>query len=76
MPSLKAMVPPWLKRGLIAAEAAGYRLTLALLMPLNALLARLLARRRIPGAVLHISAMVHVPFHTVRILREHGVRAD
>jgi hypothetical protein len=70
------MVPAPLKRWLLGAESAGYHATLALLMPVNVLLARLLAARRTPGSVLHISAMVHVPFHTVRILREHGVRAD
>ena len=76
MTSLKALIPERQKRWLLQAEAAGYHVTLALLMPVNVLLARLLARRRMPGAVLHISSMVHVPFHTVRILREHGVHAD
>lgn len=42
----------------------------------NAILVR---RRRadvVPGSVLHISWMVHVPWHTTRILRKQGVNAD
>jgi hypothetical protein len=76
MPSIKAMVPGWIKGVLVAVEAAGYRTTLAVLMPVNQVLARLLARRVVPGSVLHVSVMVHVPYYMVRILREHGVRAD
>ncbi len=74
--SIKSMVPGWLKRLLIGAEAAGYRATLAALMPVNHLIARLLARKVPREAVLHVSVMVHVPYYTVRILREHGVCAD
>jgi hypothetical protein len=65
-----------IKRALLAAEDLGYRATLAMLMPVNHLLARLLARRVRPGSVLHVSAMVHVPYYMSRILREHGVDAD
>jgi hypothetical protein len=64
-----------LTRTLIAAERAGYALTLALLTPINHLLARRLALRVVPGSVLHVSALVHVPYYTVRILRQHGVSA-
>ena len=53
-----------------------YAVTVASLKPLNALLARLRARVFVPGSVLHISYMGHVPFQTVQILREHGIRAD
>jgi hypothetical protein len=74
--AIKALVPAWLKRGLLRAEAAGYRLALAALMPANYALARLLTRRVVPGSVLHVSAMVHVPFYMVRILRQQGVNAD
>lgn len=65
-----------LKRTLLAIEECGYRVALLAMMPLNHLLARLLARRVTPGSVLHVSAMVHVPYYMSRILREHGVDAD
>lgn len=73
---MRALLPDWLTRLLVPAEAFVYHVTLAALMPVNLLLARLFARRYVPGAVLHISALVHVPYYTVRILREHGVHAD
>jgi glycosyltransferase involved in cell wall biosynthesis len=53
-----------------------YRATLALLWPVNALLAGIRAGAFTPGAVLHISYLGHVPFHTVEALRADGVRAD
>jgi hypothetical protein len=53
-----------------------YPACLALLWPLNQLLSRLLKGRVVPGSVLHISYMGHIPYQSVRILREHGVRAD
>ena len=52
------------------------RASLVALTPVNALLARVMAARAVPGSVLHVSALVHVPYYTVRILREHGVTAD
>lgn len=69
-------LPQWIKRPLLALESIGYRITAAALLPVNLVLARLLARRVVRGSVLHVSGMVHVAFHTVRILREHGVNAD
>jgi len=69
-------VPPSIKRFLLAGEAASYSLVVAAATPLNAALARLLKRRVVLGSVLHLSGMVHVAFHTVRLLREHGVKAD
>lgn len=66
----------WAKRVLLAIEDAGYRATVAALWPVNRALAALLAGRVSPGTVLHVSAMVHVPYYTVRILRAHGVHAD
>jgi hypothetical protein len=53
-----------------------YPACLALLWPLNQLLARVLAGRFVPGSVLHVSYMGHIPHQSVRILRQHGVRAD
>lgn len=53
-----------------------YPACLALLWPLNQLLARIMAGRFVPGSVLHVSYMGHIPYQSVRILREHGVRAD
>lgn len=32
--------------------------------------------RVIPGSVLHISYLVHIPYYTTRVLRRQGVRAD
>lgn len=69
-------MPDWLKHALIGLERAVYQLSLAALMPINVLLARMLAGRVTRGSVLHVAAMVHVPFYTVGILREHGVNAD
>jgi len=46
------------------------------LYPINWLLSEVLRCRVKQGSVLHISGMVHVAFHTVRLLREHGVNAD
>ena len=69
-------MPDPVRRGLLAAEALGYRVTLAALMPVNYLLARVLAARVAPGSVLHVSSMVHVPYYMVRILREQGIQAD
>lgn len=70
------LVPEGLRRALLGAEALGYRVTLFVLMPVNHLLARLFATRFVRGSVLHVSAMVHVPYYTVKILRAHGVDAD
>ena len=69
-------LPLWAKRVLRAIEDAGYRATVVALWPVNRAMAALLADRVTPGTVLHMSSMVHVPYYTVRILREHGVNAD
>lgn len=53
-----------------------YPACLALLWPFNQLLSRILARRFEPASVLHVSYMGHIPYQSVRILRDHGVRAD
>lgn len=47
-----------------------------MLRPVNAMLVPLLRRRVVPGSVLHISYMVHVPWHAVEVLRREGVNAD
>lgn len=47
-----------------------------MLQPLNFLLAIVLRHRVRPRSVLHISAMVHVPWQTTRLLRAQGWRAD
>lgn len=52
-----------------------YPTCLALLWPVNQLLARLLAGRYEPGSVLHVSYMGHIPYQAVQALRAHGVRA-
>ena len=53
-----------------------YPACLVLLWPLNQLLARIMRGRFVPGSVLHVSYMGHIPHQSVRILREYGVRAD
>ena len=53
-----------------------YPTCLALLWPLNQLLTLVMRNRYVPGSVLHISYMGHIPHQTVRILRAHGVAAD
>lgn len=73
---LRTSLPSWLRRLLVWAEAGAYRASLVALMPVNHLLARVMAWRTPAKSVLHVSALVHVPYHTVRILREHGVSAD
>jgi hypothetical protein len=73
---IASWLPSWLKRSLLGIEEHGYRLTVAALSPINRVLASVLARRVVPRAVLHVSAMVHVPYYTTRILREHGINAD
>jgi hypothetical protein len=73
---IASWLPSWLKRSLLSIEEHGYRLTVAAMSPINRVLASVLAKRVVPRAVLHVSAMVHVPYYTTRILREHGVNAD
>jgi hypothetical protein len=53
-----------------------YPACLALLWPVNQLLAIVMRSRFVPGSVLHVSYMGRIPHQTVRILREHGVAAD
>jgi hypothetical protein len=66
-PVYRRFVPGWETR---------YQLGLSILAPLNALLAVLLRGRVFRNSVLHISYMVHIPFDTTRLLREHGMKAD
>jgi len=73
---LRAWLPPALHRRLTRMDAAIYRWGIAAVSPLNRLLARRLAGRYRPGSVLHVSALVHVPYYMTRILRDHGVAAD
>jgi len=53
-----------------------YMVSIACLMPLNWAMSLLRRNRFTPRSVLHISHMVHIPYQTTRILREHGVKAD
>ena len=56
--------------------ATVHGLSVALLYPLNAIYLRWLAPKPHPNSVLHVSYMVHVPHHTVELLRRHGMKAD
>lgn len=49
---------------------------LRLIAVVNAILVPILRRRVLRNSVLHVSYMVHIPYHTTRLLRRHGVRAD
>jgi hypothetical protein len=51
-------------------------LALAVLWPLNQVLVRVRRSAFTPGAVLHVSYMVHIPWLTVNVLRAHGLKAD
>ena len=54
----------------------GYDATILCLLPINLMLVPVFRRRYDPHSVLHISYMIHVPYHTVQILRQQGVKAD
>jgi hypothetical protein len=47
-----------------------------LLFPLNFLLSIFRKNAKYENSVLHISFMVHEPYYNVRLLREHGMKAD
>ncbi len=53
-----------------------YTLSIFLLTPLNYFLLLFYSNRSIPRSVLHISYMVHIPYHTTQILRDEGIKAD
>jgi glycosyltransferase involved in cell wall biosynthesis len=52
------------------------RVVLAVLAPVNWVMARYLPPTPYPNSVLHVSYMVHIPYHMVRHLRGAGMRAD
>jgi glycosyltransferase involved in cell wall biosynthesis len=56
--------------------ASKYSPTIILARPIILLLARLFISRPEKCSVLHISYMIHVPWHMTRILRKYGVHAD
>lgn len=70
------MVRRWLAGAKTAALKANYALWLAALYPLSLVLMRLRRGNFVPASVLHVSYMVHIPWHTTRILRRHGWKAD
>ncbi len=53
-----------------------YHCTIAIFRPFNLALIQLRGGNMTPNSVLHISYMVHVPWHTTRILRSIGMQAD
>src|SRR5437762_6912017 len=53
-----------------------YQGSLLTFYPMNLALSMLLRNRKHANSVLHISYMVHVPSHTVQLLRKIGVKAD
>lgn len=53
-----------------------YATSMLVIHTLNAVQAFIRSKRMVPRSVLHVSYMVHVPWHTTRILREHGWKAD
>jgi hypothetical protein len=79
--SAMAMAARWLTGAKIAALKtavlkANYALWLAVFYPLNLVLTRLRQQDFVPASALHVSYMVHIPWHTTRILRRHGWKAD
>lgn len=58
------------------AEFWFYHASVAALQPLNLILSVLLRHRVRPRSVLHLSAMIHVPWQTTRLLRQQGWHAD
>lgn len=60
-------------RGLLALAECGTR---AALVPANWVMVHLLAPQPFPNSVLHVSYMVHIPYHAVQHLRRIGMRAD
>jgi hypothetical protein len=52
------------------------RIIVSVLRPMNWAMLNLFPPQALPNSVLHISYMVHVPYHTVRHLRSAGLRAD
>lgn len=52
------------------------RIVLSVLAPANWAMVHLFPPRALPNSVLHISYMVHIPYHAVRHLRAAGMRAD
>ena len=59
-----------------AVESGWYRACVALLQPASWVMHLAHRRRAAPRTVLHLSAMVHVPWQTTRLLRRQGWRAD
>lgn len=53
-----------------------YDVTILAFWPLNMVLTQICKNKAINNSVLHISYMVHVPYHTTRILRLAGMKAD
>lgn len=53
-----------------------YTGTVLLLYPLNFVLSLVRRKKVFANSVIHISYMVHVPYHTVNILRRLGMKAD
>ena len=65
------------RRRLIAwLRGQPYKLTIAALSPINAILATLRAKQVDRGSVLHVSYLGHVPHHFVQVLRGQGIHAD
>jgi glycosyltransferase involved in cell wall biosynthesis len=65
-----------LKRIFWMASGGIYYAFIIGMFPLNFLLSKVRERKVYPNSVLHISYMVHIPYYTVRILREAGLKAD
>jgi hypothetical protein len=59
-----------------ALLALGERAVRLALVPANWAIARFFAPAPYPNSVLHVSYMVHIPYHAVQHLRRVGMRAD
>jgi len=64
------------KRWLRGAGELSYWALLWALYPFNLYLSRTQQEAKYPRSVLHISYLVHIPYHTTRLLRRFGIKAD
>lgn len=62
-------------RTLDFAWETAYWVTIRLLSPLNIVLTPIFRSRATPRSVLHVSFLVHVPYHLVETMRGRGIRA-
>jgi hypothetical protein len=63
-------------KSLIKKFDCTYRIAYILFLPINKVLSNVFKKRVHKNSVLHISYMVHVPYYTVQLLKQEGMKAD